>query len=404
MNLRNYYGTGCDERSTLKRIENLKTRFEKNEGILPERIFSSSGRAEVLGNHTDHNHGLVLVAAISCDILAAVSKRDDGIIKICSEGYPPFSIKVDETEVVENEKGTSIALTRGVVSGIKNKGLSVGGFTAYLNSTVFGGAGVSSSAAYEVLIAEILNSLYLNGSLTPVDKAIISQFSENVYFGKPCGLLDQSGIAIGSLSKLDFSKPDSPEIEKLDMIDGYSLVITNTGGSHAALTEHYAAIRKEMEEVAAVFGKKVLREVPEETFYANIKTVAEKVSGRAALRAMHFYEENKRVLSAADALKKGDKRRFLDAVNGSGLSSLVRLQNCCVPGETEQRVVLGIELSRAIIEDGAVRVHGGGFAGSILAIVSDEEVNSYTKKMAEVFGENNVFVANVRPLGAAEII
>lgn len=404
MNLRNYYGAGCNERSALKRIEDLKTRFKNGEGVLPERIFSSSGRAEVLGNHTDHNHGLVLVAAISCDILAAVSKREDGIIKICSEGYPPFSIKVDETEVVENEKGTSIALTRGVVSGIKNKGLSVGGFTAYLNSTVFGGAGVSSSAAYEVLIAEILNSLYLNGSLTPVDKAIISQFAENVYFGKPCGLLDQSGIAIGSLSKLDFSEPNSPEIEKLDMIDGYSLVITNTGGSHAALTEHYAAIRKEMEEVAAVFGKKVLREVPEETFYANVKTVAEKVSGRAALRAMHFYDENKRVLSAADALKKGDKRRFLDAVNGSGLSSLVRLQNCCVPGEIEQRVVLGIELSRAIIEDGAVRVHGGGFAGSILAIVSDEEVNSYTKKMAEVFGENNVFVANVRPFGSAEII
>ncbi len=404
MKLSDYYGAGVDTKAATERIEKLKNTFEKFEKRAPEHIFSSSGRAEVLGNHTDHNHGLVLVAAISCDILAAVSKRDDGIIKICSEGYAPFTVDVNDVEVKAKEKGTSVALTRGVVAGIKNRGLSVGGFTAYLNSTVFGGAGVSSSAAYEVLIAEILNALYLDGKLNAVDKAVISQYAENVYFGKPCGLLDQSGIAIGSLSKLDFLVPTEPEIEKLSMIDGYALVITNTGGSHAALTEHYAAIRSEMEAVAAYFGKKVLRDVPEEEFYAKIKDVSEKISGRAALRAMHFYDENKRVIKAADALKNGDKAGFLAAVNGSGLSSLVRLQNCLVPGETEQRVVLGIELSREIIKDGAVRVHGGGFAGSILAIVADGEVGNYTAKMAEVFGKENVFTARVRPLGTAELI
>lgn len=404
MKLSDYYGAGVDTKAATERIEKLKNTFEKFEKHAPEHIFSSSGRAEVLGNHTDHNHGLVLVAAISCDILAAVSKRDDGIIKICSEGYAPFTVDVNDVEVKAKEKGTSVALTRGVVAGIKNRGLSAGGFTAYLNSTVFGGAGVSSSAAYEVLIAEILNALYLGGKLNAVDKAVISQYAENVYFGKPCGLLDQSGIAIGSLSKLDFLVPTEPEIEKLSMIDGYALVITNTGGSHAALTEHYAAIRSEMEAVAAYFGKKVLRDVPEEEFYAKIKDVSEKISGRAALRAMHFYDENKRVIKAADALKNGDKAGFLAAVNGSGLSSLVRLQNCLVPGETEQRVVLGIELSREIIKDGAVRVHGGGFAGSILAIVADGEVGNYTAKMAEVFGKENVFTARVRPLGTAELI
>lgn len=403
MDLRNYYGDSCDQTAALERINELRAVFSKRENSNPDAIFSSSGRAEILGNHTDHNHGKVLVAAISCDVLAAVKKTDDGVVKICSDGYAPFSFSIDDLAVKEKEKGTSLALTRGVAAAIKNRGEKIGGFTAYLTSNVFGGAGVSSSAAYEVLIAEIFNSLYLNGKLTPVEKAVIAQYSENVYFGKPCGLLDQSGIAIGSLSALDFAEPTNPTVKKVDMIKGYTLVVTNTGGSHAALTEHYAAIRKEMEEVARFFGKKVLREVDEQLFYSKIKEVSSKVSGRAALRAMHFYDENKRVDDAINALENDDAQKFLTAVNASGLSSLTRLQNCCVPGELEQRVVLGIELSRQIIVDGAIRVHGGGFAGSILAIVADREVDGYVSKMSEVFGSSNVFRASVRPYGTAKV-
>jgi galactokinase len=240
--------------------------------------------------------------------------------------------------------------------------------------------------------------------LTSVEKAIISQYSENVYFGKPCGLLDQSGIAIGSLSKLDFETPTNPTIEKFDMPKGYTLVITNTGGDHASLTAHYAAIRSEMEQVANVFGKKVLREVSKNEFYDNVATVRAKTSDRAVLRAMHFYEENARVTKATQALKNNDVQEFLNAVNESGLSSLIRLQNCCVPGELSQPVIMGIELSRSIIKDGAVRVHGGGFAGSILAIINETERENYVTKMSEVFGKENVFTAHVRPTGTAKMV
>ena len=403
MNFHNYYGDGFDVEELKPRLAKLLNAFRNNEGFDADYLFSSPGRAEIFGNQTDHNHGKVLVASISCDIVAAVKKTDNGIIKICSEGYSPITFSVDNTTLKENEKGTSTALARGVAEAIKNRGFAIGGFTAYLTSNVFKGAGVSSSAAFEVLVAEIFNDLYLDGKLTAVEKAIISQYSENVYFGKPCGLLDQSGIAIGSLSFLDFENPTSPEIAKYDMLKGYALVITNTGGDHASLTSHYAAIRSEMEAVAKVFGKKVLREVDYQDFLQNIDKVKTSVSDRAVLRAMHFYEENVRVENACKALKDGNAQEFLKAVNESGLSSLVRLQNCCVPGEVSQPVILGIELSRSIIKNGAVRVHGGGFAGSILAIVSVEERENYVEKMQRVFGKDNVFTAFVRPTGTQKM-
>ena len=403
MNFKNYYGEGFDVEDLRPRLSKLLNAFTNNEGSDADFLFSSSGRAEILGNHTDHNHGKVLVAAISCDIVAAVKKTDDGLIKICSEGYCPIKFNVNDTTLRENEKGTSIALARGVAEAIKNRGFKIGGFTAYLTSNVFKGAGVSSSAAFEVLVAEIFNDLYLGNALTAVEKAVISQYSENVYFGKPCGLLDQSGIAIGSLSYLDFKNPTTPEIKKYDMLKGYTLVITNTGGDHASLTAHYAAIRSEMEAVAGVFGKKVLREVDYQDFLQNIASVRKKVSDRAVLRAMHFFEENVRVEKACDALASGDSKAFLSTVNESGLSSLIRLQNCSVPGEVSQPVVAGIELSRNIIKDGAVRVHGGGFAGSILAIVSDGEKDGYVSAMKKVFGDKNVFTAYVRPMGAQKM-
>ena len=404
MNLYDYYGEGADVSAVKPRLEKLLNAFKKNEGADADFLFSSPGRAEILGNHTDHNHGKVLVSAISCDIIAAVKKRDDMQIKICSDGYSPIKINLADTSVKPSDKGTSLGLAKGVANALKERGYSLGGFTAYLTSNVFKGAGVSSSAAFEVLIAEIFNDLYLNGVLSPVLKAVVSQYAENVYFGKPCGLLDQCGIAIGSLSNLDFLTPTEPSIKKFSMPNGYSLVITNTGGDHASLTSHYAAIRSEMEAVAGVFGKKVLREVDYQHFLQNISLVRSKTSDRAVLRAMHFFEENERVDRACNCLEKGDAKGFLNEVNQSGLSSLIRLQNCSVPAELSQPVILGIEVSRSIIKDGAVRVHGGGFAGSILAIVSHGELSDYVAKMSAIFGEENVFTAFVRPTGACKMV
>lgn len=403
MDLKLLYGDNADISQAENRINALFKTFEENEGYKPEHLFSSSGRAEILGNHTDHNHGLVMVASISCDVIAWVSASDTSIVKVCSEGYPAVIVDINDTEVKENEYGSSDALVRGVAKAIKDRGFKINGFTAYTTSTIFKGAGVSSSAAFEVLVSEIFNSLYLNKTLNAVDRAVISQYAENVYFGKPCGLLDQSGISIGSLVKLDFNTPTEPIITKINVPEGYTLVLTNTGGDHAALTEHYAAIRKEMESVAEYFGKKVLREVPYDEFLSQMPTLKRHFSGRAILRAIHFYKENERVLAAEKALSDGNVKDFLNAVNGSGLSSLTLLQNCAVPGDVMQPVVLGIEYSRAIIKDGAVRVHGGGFAGSILAFVSNAETESYVDAMKKVFGEENVFKANIRKIGTVKV-
>lgn len=403
MDLKLLYGENADVQSKINRIEKLKDVFYMGEGCKPSHVFSSSGRAEILGNHTDHNHGLVMVASISCDVIACVKKRDDTIVKICSENYPPVEVDISDVLPKRSELGKSDALARGVARAIKDRGFEIKGFTAYTTSNIFKGAGVSSSAAFEVLTCEIFNVLYLDGKLSNVDRAVISQYAENVYFGKPCGILDQSGISIGSLVKLDFNNPTEPTIKKLTPPKGYTLVLTNTGGSHAQLTSHYAQIRKDMEEIAQYFGKKVLRDVPKSDFIKSLPTLKRRYSGRAVMRAMHFYNENDRVNVAEKALELGDTATFIKAVNESGLSSLTLLQNCHVPGDVQQPVVLGIEISREIIKDGAVRVHGGGFAGSILAFVSDAEVKNYVRFMKNVFGNNNVFEASIRNVGTTLI-
>ncbi len=403
MDLKVIYGENADLKFYENRIKNVENIFFEKEGVNPSHVFSSSGRAEIMGNHTDHNHGLVIVASISCDIIAAVKATNGNIIKVCSAGYPDVVVDVSDLEVKKEEFGTSNALVRGVAKALKDRGYNFKGFTAYTDSNIFKGAGVSSSAAFEVLMVEIFNTLYLNGEVNAVERAIISQFAENVYFNKPCGLLDQSGISIGSLVKLDFETPTKPQITKLSSPKGYSLVITNTGGDHASLTSHYAAIRKEMEEVSSYFGKKVLREVSYEEFLNAVPSLKEKFSSRAILRAIHFYEENERVIKTEKALKENNVQEFLKNVNLSGISSIGLLQNCYVPNETNQPVVLGIEFSRAIIKDGAVRVHGGGFAGSILAIVNDNEVDEYILKMQKVFGAKNVFKAQIREVGTTLI-
>lgn len=399
MNFSLYYGEGYDKRLEA-RAKALYERFVSGEGADPEFVFSSPGRAEILGNHTDHNHGKVMVAAINCDILCFASPAADKI-RLFSEGYSPIEIDFSDLSVVKSEYGTSRALVKGVCRALKDRGYSFGGFTAYMSSEIFKGAGVSSSAAYEVLICEIINVMYLNGELTPVQKAIISQYSENVYFGKPCGLLDQSGIAIGSLSRLDFLTPEQPQIRKLSAPNGYTLVITNTGGDHAKLTAHYAAIREEMQQIAAYFGKTVLREVPYEQFLDSVKVIKGEFSSRAVMRAMHFYNENARVEKAEAALDNDNVSEFLGCVAASGESSMSVLQNCYVPGSTEQPVALAIEYSKLITKKSVFRVHGGGFAGSVLGFVENGELEAYVQKMGEVFGSANVFKARVRPIGTA---
>ncbi len=398
MDLSLFYGKNYHS-SRDERAKQLYDYFVKKEGKAPEYVFSSPGRAEILGNHTDHNHGKVMVASINCDILCFASPVSDGNITLYSEGYPPIRTTVNDDTISKEEYGTSLALVKGVCTKLRQLGYNFGGFVAYNTSNIFKGAGVSSSAAFEVLICEIINLMYLDGKLDPITKAIVSQFSENVYFGKPCGLLDQSGIALGSLSKLDFNTPEKPVIRTLTAPEGYTLVLTNTGGDHAKLTQHYAAIRTEMESVAQYFGEKVLRDVPEEKFLASMPELKANFSSRAILRAIHFYNENKRVDLAEKALDEGDSLEFLNQVASSGLSSMSVLQNCYVPGETNQPVMLAIEYSKQITKKSFFRVHGGGFAGSILAFVENSELDGYVDSMKKVFGDANVFTAQIRATG-----
>lgn len=402
MDFKLLYGEGYNPTTATKRFTDLAVSLKRATGKTAERFYSSSGRAEILGNHTDHNNGKVIVSAISCDIVGAARAEED-TITVISDGYKPIVVKLNDTAPVEKERGTSTALVKGVVQYLRDKGYQFGGFTMYSSSNVFKGAGVSSSAAFEVLICEVINDMYLGGRLTAVEKAVASQYAEAVYFGKPCGLLDQCGISIGSLTKLDFQTPTAPVITKLPPIQGYSLIITNTGGNHAHLTKHYAAIRTEMHAVANYFGKQVLREVDKEQFYGEFPTLTRKLSSRAILRAMHYFDENERVDNAEKAVISHNINDFLSCVDESGTSSMNLLQNCFVPGSDSQPVVLGIEASRRCIKDGAVRIHGGGFAGSILAVVNDGEAEGYIARMQRLFGNDNVFKASVREKGTIRV-
>jgi galactokinase len=406
MNYELLYGKNYDENFQTARRNALIEKFTKAEGGAPAFLFSSSGRAEILGNHTDHQHGKVVVSAISCDILAAVSPTAKRQVKICSEGYRDIVVNLSDLTVKEREYGTSTALTRGVLADItKRFGEIKGGFTAHITSNVFKGAGVSSSAAFELLVAEITNDLYFNGNISAVEKAAISQFSENVYFNKPCGILDQMGISLGGLTNLDFAIPEKPVIQSLKAPEGYAFVITNTGGDHAHLTSHYADIKTEMKQICEYFNASVLREVEESAFYAEMPKLIQKFPARAILRAKHIFDENAVVDRAVIALNSGNGQAFLQCVADSGESSLTQLQNNFVPGEKVQPIPLALKLSQKYLgSHGAVRVHGGGFAGTVLAVVETEKAEGYMAYMKSLFGEENCFLAKVREKGACRIV
>lgn len=366
-------------------------------------FFSAPGRIEIVGNHTDHNGGKVLCASINCDTLASVSKRTDGIIEVKSKGYPMLRVDVERPDFSMSEIGTSLALIKGVVDYYKRSGKNVGGFSACMTSSVPKGSGVSSSSSFELAIAEILNVYYNSSSLDPVFKAKASQYAENTFFGKPCGLMDQSAIALGGVDFIDFASFENPVIEKAHWgFDDLDIYVIATGGDHSDLTDDYAAIPQEMKEVASLFGARLLHEIPAQKWERDKKNVVGKVSERAYLRAEHFFEENARVESALQAVKNGDEDAFLQAVNESGLSSRYKLQNTYSPASRNHN--LENALDRVVKIQGVVasRVHGGGFAGTILVFAKKSETG-VDNAFEVMFGSENVFKLAIRDSGATRL-
>ena len=375
----------------------------------PVQLVSAPGRTEIGGNHTDHNCGKVLAAAINLDTLAAVSRRKDRLVRIFSDGYEPLEMSLDQLEMVEAEKGTTAALVRGVAKKLEEEGFAIGGFQASISSTVRSGSGLSSSAAFEVLVCAIFDSLFNGWRMDAKKRAQYSQFAENVYFGKPSGLMDQMASSVGGLTYIDF-KNDEPKIEAITYdfaAKGFALVVVNTGGSHDDLTAHYAAIPMEMREVAACFGENCLRRVRPEQFIQNIPMVREKLGAgkgdRAILRAAHFFEENSRVSDMAEALRGDDLSAFLANVTASGASSAMYLQNIYATSESEEVALALMLADRKLRGKGAWRIHGGGFAGTTLNFVPQKDLDSFVKDMESVFGEHSCQVLDIRPEGAAVI-
>lgn len=371
-------------------------------------LFSSPGRTEIGGNHTDHQHGHVLCASVNLDMLCCAAPNGTNIIRICSEGYPALSVSLDELLPREEERSTSAALVRGVAAKMAQLGLALQGFDAYMTSDVLSGSGLSSSAAYEVLVANIFN-YYCGGTLDAIDMAKVSQYAENIYFGKPCGLMDQMGAAVGGAVAIDFADPAAPVVEKADYDFsqcGHALCIIDTGSSHDDLTDDYAEITREMGAVADYFGKQFLRDVPEREFYAALSPLRKNYGERAVLRAMHYYDDDRRAVAEAEALKAGDFPRFLSLVNESGLSSATNLQNIWSVGAPKhQAVSLALALGKKLLGGtGAIRVHGGGFAGTIQAFVPNEKLGTFKDGMEAVFGAGKCHVLHIRPVGGCMMI
>ncbi len=370
-------------------------------------LFSGPGRTEIGGNHTDHQHGRVLCGSVDLDMLACAAPNGTQLVRIVSEGYPALEISLDDLAPKKEEENTSAALVRGVAAKIRELGYSLSGFDACANSTVLSGSGLSSSAAYETLIGNIFNHFCCGDKLDPVAIAKIGQYAENVYFGKPCGLMDQMGSSVGGAVSIDFNNPAEPLVERVDYDfskSGYALCIVDTGSSHGDLTDDYAAVTREMGAVAAHFGKSVLRDVSVTDFRAAIPALRQECGDRAVLRAMHFYDDDRTAVLEAAALKNGDFDFFLALVNQSGLSSALHLQNTWSVHDTRQQAIpLALAQAERLLDSGACRVHGGGFAGTIQAWVPVHDLEQFKTGMEQLLGEGKCHILHIRPVGGCVV-
>ncbi len=390
----------------LKAVESFEKIFSQRDGL---SLFSAPGRTEIGGNHTDHQHGCVLAASVNLDVIAVVAPRTDTVITIKSEGFEADRVDISNLTPRSAEVGYSAALIRGVCEGFVCRGFQIGAFDAYTTSNVLKGSGLSSSAAFEVLVGTILNHLYNDGKIDAVTIAQIAQYAEREYFGKPCGLMDQTASSVGGFVAIDFKNPQKPVVRRVNFQFsdcGHNLVIVDTRGDHADLTADYAAIGDEMRSVAAYFGKEFLRQVNPAAFYAELGQLKGKVSGRALLRAMHFFSENELAQQEAETLEAGDFEVFKKQVLVSGESSYCLLQNVFSVAHPErQEVPLALALSKRMLAGkGAWRVHGGGFAGTIQAFIPVELTAEYCRTMESVFGSDCCHVLAVRPVGAIKIV
>ena len=391
-----------------KKKSDLDAGFAAAFGGAPARYFSAPGRTEIGGNHTDHQRGRVLAAAVNLDTVAAVRENGTDMIRILSAGYPRCEINVKELTPQEQEINSTPALIRGVAARFAQLGCEVKGFDAYCESTVLPGSGLSSSAAYEVLIGTIINHLFFDGRVSQAEVAQIGQYAENVFFGKPCGLMDQTASAVGNLVTIDFFEKDHPEIKPVafDFSScGHALCIVDSGADHADLTDEYAAIPGEIKTVAACFGKDVLTQIEEKEFFAAIPALRETCGDRAVLRAVHFYQENARVPKQVAALERGDFDTFLKLVKESGYSSYMYLQNVIPAGyKAHQDVALALAMCEHFLAGkGAYRVHGGGFAGTVQAFVPFEILDAFCAGVDGVLGAGACHVLSIRPQGGVEM-
>lgn len=405
----NIYGSESLVPYQRERYLRLLSVFEENYGKRDAYVFSAPGRTEIGGNHTDHQHGKVLAASIHLDTIAVVSKSEDSIVRVLSEGYPEIVFDSKDISHKPEEQETTLALIKGIFSGFLNNGYKVGGFEACISSDVLIGAGLSSSAAFETLIGTILSGLFNEGKVSPVKIAQMGQYAENVYFGKPCGLMDQMASSVGGMVYIDFADPKEPIVEGISFdlkSEGYRLCITDTKGSHADLTEDYAAVPAEMKAVAAYFGKEVLLGITEEDIIQNWDGLREKTGDRSVLRAMHFMKENERVERLRSALRTKDMDAFLENINDSGKSSFCYLQNVYSNHDVKnQSVSLALMMSEQFQKgEGAYRVHGGGFAGTIQAFVKSEQVDEYKENMEKLFGEDSCHIMYIRKYGGICVI
>ena len=394
---------------TKERKAALDQGFLAQFGGLPARYFSAPGRTELSGNHTDHQRGRVLAGAVNLDMQAAVKENGLNLIRVCSKGFPVNEIDLSVLEPVKEEENTTAALIRGVAARFRQLGCDVRGFDVYMESTVLPGSGLSSSAAFEVLMGTIINHLFFAGKVSQPEIAMIGQYAENVFFGKPCGLMDQMASAVGGMVTIDFENPEEPKIRKVEFdfaACGHALCIIDTRASHAELTGEYAAITEELKAISHYFGAEVLRQVEEQAFYEAIPALREAFGDRAVLRAIHFFEENARVAQQVQALEENDFDRYLQLMKESGQSSFMNLQNVIPTGAvTHQEVGLTLALCRKLLQGrGGYRVHGGGFAGTVQAFVPDDMLEDFKKGIDAVLGDGACHVLSIRPEGGTEML